>query len=99
MRYQLRRTHLFLAGTLLLATPLLGRFHTKQIAYITEHARESVGKSFWVDGCVSGGQGNLFQLADGTGAISVLATGDAPQAGVCMELNGIVRFQDSAGVK
>jgi hypothetical protein len=99
MRHSLRRTQLFLAGTLLLATPLVARFRTKQIGYLTEHARELVGKSFWVDGCVNGAQGNLFQLADGSGAISVLTSGEAPQAGVCMELNGVVRFQDTAGVK
>ena len=39
-----------------------------------------------------------FQLGDGTGAISVLAAGEAPIAGTCMELNGVVRSNDSGYV-
>jgi hypothetical protein len=86
------KTRLILAVTLVAAAPLVARFSTKQIGYITEHARELIGKSFWVDGCVSGeANGKLFQLGDGTGAISVLASGEAPVAGTCMELNGVVR--------
>jgi hypothetical protein len=93
------KTRLILAVTLVSAAPLVARFSTKQIGYINEHARELVGKSFWVDGCVSGdASGKLFQLGDGTGAISVLAAGDAPLAGTCMELNGVVQLNNTSGV-
>jgi hypothetical protein len=101
MQYFLRQKRLLLAVALIVATPLFARFHTKQIGYIAEHARESVGKSFWVDGCVYGQQtpGKLFQLQDGTGGIAVLTSGEAPPPGACMELNGVVRFQETAGVR
>jgi hypothetical protein len=93
------KTRLILAVTLLSAVPLIARFHTKQIGYVAEHARELVGKSFWVDGCVNADpEGKLFQLGDGTGAISVLAASEAPAAGTCMELNGIVRVNETAGI-
>jgi hypothetical protein len=94
------KTRLILALTLASSAPLFARFHTKQIGYVAEHARESVGKSFWVDGCVNSqaAPGKLFQLQDGTGAIAVLTAGDAPQPGACMEINGVVRFHETAGV-
>jgi hypothetical protein len=86
--------------SLVAAAPLFARFHTKQIGYVAQHAPESVGKSFWVDGCVNQPEpGKLFQLRDGTGAISVLTTGEAPQPGTCMEVNGVVRYQETDGVK
>ena len=99
MRYEIGKTCLLLAVTLLAATPLVARFHTKQIGYVAEHAKESMGKSVWVDGCVQSQvePGKLFQLQDGTGAISVLTAGEAPPPGACMELNGVVRFQETAG--
>ncbi len=93
------KTRLILAVTVLAAAPLFARLGTKQIGYINEHARELVGKSFWVDGCVnSDARGKLFQLGDGTGAISVLSAGDAPVAGTCMELNGVVRSNETGYV-
>ena len=93
------KTRLILAVTLVAAAPLVARLSTKQIGYITEHARELVGKSIWVEGCVSGeASGKIFQLGDGTGAISVLSAGDAPVAGTCMELNGVVRSNQSGYV-
>jgi hypothetical protein len=101
MQHFLRHKRLFLALTLVAATPLFARFHTRQIGYLAEHAKESLGKSFWVDGCVNGQPtpGKIFQLQDGTGGIAVLAAGEAPPPGACMELNGVFRFQESAGVK
>jgi hypothetical protein len=93
------KTRLILVVTLLSAVPLIARLSTKQIGYVTEHARELLGKAFWVDGCVSGDPaGKLFQLGDGTGAIGVLAASEAPVAGTCMELNGVVRINETAGV-
>src|SRR5690242_10026209 len=93
------KTRLILAVTLVAAAPLMARLVTKQIGYINDHARELVGKSFWVDGCVSGdANGKVFQLGDGTGAISVQAAGDAPAAGTCMELNGVVRTNQTGYV-
>ena len=93
------KTRLILAVTLVAAAPLVARLGTKQIGYITEHARELVGKSFWVDGCVSGdASGKVFQIGDGTGAISVVAAGEAPVAGTCMELNGVVRSNQNGYV-
>ncbi|HTP30955.1 MAG TPA: hypothetical protein VMJ75_02205 [Candidatus Acidoferrales bacterium] len=91
------KTRLFLAFALLAATPLIAHLRTRHIGDLAEHAKESLGKSVWVDGCVTsqGDQGKIFQLNDGTGAISVLAAGEVPTAGACMELNGVVRFQDS----
>jgi hypothetical protein len=84
---------------LLSAVPLLARLGAKQIGYVTEHARELVGKSVWVDGCVnSEPDGKLFQLGDGTGAISVLSASGAPVAGTCMELNGVLRVNETAGI-
>src|SRR5205085_6400136 len=64
MRYEIGKTCLLLAVTLLAATPLVARFHTKQIGYVAEHAKESMGKSVWVDGCVQSQvePGKLFQL-------------------------------------
>src|SRR5437016_14638028 len=99
MQYSIGKKRLLLAATLLAAAPLLARFHTKQIGYVAEHARELMGKSFWVDGCVNSQAepGKLFQLQDATGAISVLTTGDAPPPGACMEVNGVVRFQEAPG--
>ena len=101
MQYQLRQKRLLLVVAMVAATPLFARFHTKQIGYVAEHARESVGKSFWVDGCVNGQDtpGKLFQLQDGTGGIGVLSNGEAPPPGACMTLNGVVRFQETAGVR
>jgi len=93
------KTRLILVITVVAAAPLIARLSTKQIGYINEHARELVGKSLWVDGCVSAdANGRLFQLGDGTGAISVLASADAPVAGTCMALNGVVRTNETAGV-
>jgi hypothetical protein len=93
------KTHLILAVTLLSALPLVARLGAKQIGYVTEHARELVGKSLWVDGCVNAeSDGKLFQLGDGTGAISILSSSAAPVAGTCMELNGVVRVNESAGI-
>jgi hypothetical protein len=93
------KTRLILAVTLISAVPLVARLRTKQIGYVAEHARELVGKSFWVDGCVNADPaGKLFQIGDGTGAIGVLAAGEAPGAGTCMELNGVVRLNETAGV-
>jgi hypothetical protein len=90
---------LILAVVLLSAVPLVARFRSKQIGYIAEHAHELVGKSFWVDGCVNADpEGKLFQLGDGTGAISVLSASEAPSAGTCMELNGVVRVNETAGI-
>jgi hypothetical protein len=98
MRY-FGKTRLILAAALLLAVPIFGRLSTKQIGYVTEHARELVGKSLWVDGCVSSQlEGKLFQLGDGSGAISVLSASDVPVAGTCMELNGVVRLHEAAGI-
>jgi len=95
---QPRYPRLILALTLLMAIPLFARFHTKQIGYVAEHAHESLGKSFWVDGCVRESEpGKMFQLQDGTGAITVLTNAEAPQPGSCMELNGVVRFDETAG--
>ncbi|HKA01251.1 MAG TPA: hypothetical protein VKE70_32280 [Candidatus Solibacter sp.] len=86
------KTRQILAATLLAAITLFAR--TKQIGYVAEHARELVGKSVSVDGCVnSTANARLFQLHDETGGISVLSAADAPVAGTCMELNGVVRYQ------
>jgi len=93
------KTRLILAVITLSAMPLIARLHTKQIGYLAEHARESVGKAVSVDGCVSGNaDGKLFQLGDGTGAISVLSASEVPVAGACMELNGVMRVNETAGV-
>jgi hypothetical protein len=96
MRY-FGKSRLFLAATLLAAAPLIAHLRTRHIGDIAEHARESLGKSVWIDGCVTSqaAEGKIFQLNDGTGAISVLASGELPVTGACMELNGVVRFQDS----
>ena len=89
-------THLILAVAMLSALPLLARSHTKQIGYVAGHARDFVGKSISVDGCVnSDPNGKLFQLGDGTGAISVMSASAAPVAGTCMELSGVVRYRDA----
>jgi hypothetical protein len=93
------KTHLILAVTVVSALPLFARLHTKQIGYVAEHARDFVGKSISVDGCVnSDPDGKLFQLGDGTGAISVLSASPVPVAGTCMELNGVVRVNEAGGI-
>jgi hypothetical protein len=98
MRQLLQKVRPVPAAMLLAAAPLLAHLHTKPIGFVAGHARELVGKSFWVDGCVNSDvSGNLFQLQDGTGAISVQSAGEAPPPGTCMELNGVVRFHKTAG--
>jgi hypothetical protein len=94
------KTRLILAFTLLAVAPLIARLGTKQIGYVAEHARELVGKSLWVDGCVNSqaDSGKFFQLGDGTGAISILSSSAAPPAGTCMELNGVMRQNDTGYV-
>jgi hypothetical protein len=93
------KTPLILAVAVISTVPMIARLSTKQIGYVTEHARELVGKSLWVDGCVNSQiEGKLFQLGDGTGAISVLSASEVPVAGTCMELNGVVRLHETAGI-